>query len=373
MINVEIKKRKRGETSRTHGSGKYVVINGVTDIEGFYLSWADKDSLWQIGSDEAYNIVANLSLAELREHFGRISTHLGYPKVENENTTHLYLEATVILEEHRVESQVAPRIEFQIMFDFEEWAHPWTPRQFSEIIIKEAQSNSSLKAQIGDEDDLLTEGIFIDYMFENDSDLTFDQTISNGLDVICSIIANAKQLMLSVINQDSLVTHFKFPKGTESVCSQYLMYFGQFLQDLGIEADAEIKQSVNETLFKVTPRSREESLIKIKEALAQYLTAPSSPSFADGMGSTSNDVAITQWQSNVLNFQSQMMLMRSTIQMQETTIEALKLNNYQLKQLVPQTSSEDVIPGVLSVEKYEGSWFSVNFPELLRRLKRKFK
>ena len=66
--------------------------------------------------------------------------------------------------------------------------------------------------------------------------------------------------------------------------------------------------------------------------------------------------------------------------MKDAAIESLKLSNYQYKQLVNDGQSgkglseeETLIKGVLSVTKVEGKGFVINLPEILRRLKRRFK
>ncbi len=48
---------------------------------------------------------------------------------------------------------------------------------------------------------------------------------------------------------------------------QYLIYFTQFLADMGILADTELKEEVNHTLFKIIPKDKDESLDRVREAL----------------------------------------------------------------------------------------------------------
>ena len=53
----------------------------------------------------------------------------------------------------------------------------------------------------------------------------------------------------------------------------------------------------------------------------------------------------------------------------------LQLSNYQYKQLIDANSKkdenkEDIIKGVVSVDKFESKGFSINLAELMRRLKR---
>ena len=60
-------------------------------------------------------------------------------------------------------------------------------------------------------------------------------------------------------------------------CEQYLLYFAQFLQDLGINATSNLKEEAGKVLFSVTPTDDVEALDKIHEALAVYLNLPTSP------------------------------------------------------------------------------------------------
>ncbi len=74
-----------------------------------------------------------------------------------------------------------------------------------------------------------------------------------------------------------MLTVFDFPKDSKTACEQYLLYFAQFLQDLGINATSNLKEEAGKVLFSVTPTDDKEALDKIREALAVYLNLPSSP------------------------------------------------------------------------------------------------
>ncbi len=69
----------------------------------------------------------------------------------------------------------------------------------------------------------------------------------------------------------------------------------------------------------------------------------------------------------------------SIIQTKDSTIEAFQLSNYLYKQQLESHSSrkesdkEDLIKDIVAVKKYEGKRFSIDFPEIFRRLKRSFK
>jgi hypothetical protein len=75
----------------------------------------------------------------------------------------------------------------------------------------------------------------------------------------------------------SISSSFNFPEALKIPCEQYLLYFAQFLQDLGINATSNLTEEAGKVLFSVTPTDDKEALDKIREALAVYLNLPSSP------------------------------------------------------------------------------------------------
>jgi hypothetical protein len=78
-------------------------------------------------------------------------------------------------------------------------------------------------------------------------------------------------------NNNSINTTFRFPDNLRVPCEQYLLYFAQFLQDLGVNATPNLKEEAGKVLFSVTPIDDIEALDKVREALAIYLNLPSSP------------------------------------------------------------------------------------------------
>jgi|SRR5579864_5209586 len=183
---------------------------------------------------------------------------------------------------------------------------------------------------------------------------------------------------------DSLVTFFRFPPGIRSCCSQYLLYFVQFLEDLGIKADSEIKEHAGRILFSVTPADGPGALGKIKEALEVYLDLPRNPEFNATAGEFS-DIAVSQLKANVFFLQSQLSLAQALLETKSATLEALNFTVYQQKQLLiglsadqsapnstKRTENEPVVGDTVSVKPYEGKILRVDLPTILRRLKRSF-
>lgn len=105
----------------------------------------------------------------------------------------------------------------------------------------------------------------------------------------------------------ALVQTFKFPKNARTACEQYLIYFGQFLKDLGIEADLQLDEQGEQVLFKVTPREGLAVRSKIREALTLYLELPFSQDLQRNTEGIT-EIAVLQLSANVMHFISQLIL-----------------------------------------------------------------
>lgn len=112
-----------------------------------------------------------------------------------------------------------------------------------------------------------------------------------------------------------------FPTEVRTPCEQYLLYFIQFLQDLGIEATPELKHEAGQVLFTVTPKDKEAALDKIRVALSVYLRLPTSPI----SNNVSNEIAINRLESAILRLQSDLRLSAAELQARNATIEAQQL------------------------------------------------
>jgi hypothetical protein len=274
-------------------------------------------------------------------------------------------------------SQIScPTFGFRLNVEMDDWAALWSLKNFSEglqIIIKNRGDNKIIYFQ--DDEDFVSNGFGIKVQIEN-----LEQSINDVLDTtfleVDNIIKETNQYLGSIIDNQSVISFFNFPDSIKGPCQQYLMYFAQFLKDLGINVETEIKEQAHSTLFKVTPNDKNEALDKIKEALEIYTNAPALNDL-QFQNMNNGDIAFMQLQANVMHLKSQMMFANTALQMKDATIEALQLSNYQLKAMVVANREKgsqeaDVIPGIVAVKKYDGKWFSVNLPEVLNRLKRQF-
>lgn len=107
------------------------------------------------------------------------------------------------------------------------------------------------------------------------------EEIENNLEKVIEIHYKTLDKLDSLYYSNSILASFNFPEDLKVPCEQYLLYFAQFLQDLGINATSNLKEEAGKVLFSVTPTDDVEALDKIREALAVYLNLPSSPIIYD--------------------------------------------------------------------------------------------
>jgi hypothetical protein len=119
-----------------------------------------------------------------------------------------------------------------------------------------------------------TISVYIKHKFTKDSIMT---NLEPYLVALENCHDETEEFLEGEIFDDNISTFFIFPEELKIPCEQYLLYFAQFLQDLGINATSNLIEEAGKVLFSVTPTDDKEALDKIREALAVYLNLPSSP------------------------------------------------------------------------------------------------
>jgi hypothetical protein len=206
--------------------------------------------------------------------------------------------------------------------------------------------------------------------------------IELSMPILKEVLTRATKELDDLHSLDIYSTYFKFPEEFKIACKQYLMYFAQFLLDLGISVKTELKDTKAGTFFSVIPEDKNQAIVDIKELLIEYLNAPYLILDEDSMlPNNSSELAVIQFQANLYHLKSQLAFANSQVELKQAIIEAksasiqsLNLINYQLSEKIEKSSKKDeesLIGGVVSVTEIEKSGLKINLPEILRRLKRK--
>jgi hypothetical protein len=282
-------------------------------------------------------------------------------------------------------------VRIAVQFDWEEWARPYSIRAYAAGLLGLLTTLGSTDlywpakgyyANDDRDDDEL--GDFLNG-FGIVSIVEPETTIAQLLIELPKRLQNYfSQVEIELLqNQPDAVNRiFSFPDSLRASCEQYLMYFGQFLSDLGIEATTELKEEASRVLFRVVPSNKNEALEVIQQALDTYLRIPGSPS-ADAAMANSSEIAVLQLNANVSHLRAQLFLAAAVAQAKDATISAQQTEIANLRGAVDLTwyapklpsssDSEQLVGDLVSVKKLEYKGFEFNFPEILRRLKRKLK
>lgn len=161
----------------------------------------------------------------------------------------------------------------KVFFD-NHWRWNFSPQDyFTEL--SRIRGNGIVDVEFDEEDSLITS---IRVFLRGNEDVSLaSKEFHEIFAVIHKYHLEAIQRLVIGVSDNSLLSSFNFPNNIKSSCEQYLLYFAQFLQDLGINATSDLKEEAEKVLFSVTPTDDVEALDKIREALAVYLNLPSSP------------------------------------------------------------------------------------------------
>jgi len=211
-----------------------------------------------------------------------------------------------------------------------------------------------------------------------------NEPIKNDINTYIEIFKNLHLETLKAIDELGLINSvnasFTFPEELKVPCEQYLLYFAQFLKDLGINVTPNLREEAGKVLFSVTPTDDIEALDKIREALEVYLRLPSS-----SVTSNSQEIAIQRLEIQVENCRLQIRLAKAELQLKEATIQQQQISimklgeNVMIDSMVKPVSekkkSEKIVKGVEvgKVEELEKYGVIIDLGELFRTMKDWFK
>lgn len=365
MLIIKINKKDILDEENQIKQKEYLIVNEIPDEDSIYLGPRNPSAY--IYNKDVIDILTNHSFNEV----GIFLSKFGF-KINVDWWSDRF-ELDILCNNYFHEKTPCIIIELQ----FQEWDHwdkPWSMSSFAkelEINIK-GLGNENIKYLQEDSNTVLN-GFGLEY-YPQDKSSKIKSEIDSLLKILEKLIDTTNKSLIQSFDINAIFTYFKFPADFKTACKQYLVYFAQFVEDMGILVDTELKEEINYTLFKIIPKNKDESLEKIREALNIYLNAPNEKNFQIEI-SNQIDLAAKQWNANLFHLQSQLSLAASIIQSKEATIEMLQLSNYQYKQLLEshitrESEKEEIIKGIVTVQKYEGKGFSIDLAEIFRRLKR---
>ena len=374
MIELTTIKSAKGKSH----FAKMVVDGEVLGSEGVLIvNTEEGKSLSVILDKEAGEELASRPFSDFSNNIHAIHLAVQFPLLEEDAISH-----TIAFDRDETGEIY---ISLGMIFGVESWKKLWSiteyRKEFKTIFGQQALPDISW----------MRKGFEYINLFNNGGDTIGISTIVHDTDT--TIIEEARKLsgvikhlhklveasLMEKLRSNSVVMQFDFPEEVRVPCEQYLLYFAQFLRDLGVQADTALTHEAGQVLFTVTPDDKQQALDNIRTALEVYLHLPSSP-VSDTQQS---EVAILRLNSELQSFHSKLSLARAEIQMKEATIQLQQVTIARLTGEVVIDSLKDVTPkpndkeellgDMVSLVPIKGKGFEVNLPEIFRKLKQLFK
>lgn len=350
----------------------------VIEIDGVGYSTSMRDFVAETGHGQLMLTVQNpaFSRALLKHSFKSIPpkiSRINFPDVVSLKNDEVFFSVSAFQNNDGVCS---------LEFTFEkspEWRLRWSFGTYTEMAIALAIINAPGIVRTG-----FSKSITFNSSFEPIRDLeTFSLQITECTRHLQTIHEDTVRVLAQETDSMSLRMLFTFPDEIKTSCKQYLLYFSEFLRDLGLEVKTSLSEEVGNVLFRVTPDSKEVAMDAIKKALDIYLQLPNQD-FEEGKN---RSIAIEKLESAIYRLRSDLKLASAELQAKNATIQAHELTIGMQRALIggrllPQPTEkpdisiqakEDLIPGLLSLGIYEEKGVHVNLGEVLRRVKALFK
>lgn len=278
---------------------------------------------------------------------------------------------------------------YKTIFEAEPDLSKWTkPYSFAKYCDQLSQHLKTLKTDVEfqtaqDENKLLQVSSFWITFSLSTPALPLINEVNRRIETLRIIHEEIETVLLPGSKSTAVAVAFDFPEPVRIPCEQYLVYFVEFLRELGVEATSDLRHEAGKVLFTITPRDPLEALDNIRLALEIYLRLPSSPFDATA---AYNDVTTQKLLANIHHLTGQLALARALVETKNATIQTqqLAMDMATLGVEVVAESVVDVTPppkksdkeeflgGTFAVTKYQGKGFEINIPELIRLLRRRF-
>lgn len=267
---------------------------------------------------------------------------------------------------------------FRIKHELENWANYYSFKQFN-LVFEKLLLQGPFKVITYDYSEVDLE-IEIDRLkFQNRIMLP---DVTKALKHIEKCSLEAHNILIEQSKDDVFIKIFEFPAEYKNICSQYLIWFGEFLQNLGIDANVSTNQNKNQTQLIVSPNECPELLTEIEKLFYQYLSLP----YAELLPPESN---LTPQELHAYQaVKMQLQHLQTQVQMKDSVIASYQATNTNLMNKISEKDSElmlinslkednkfEVFGGILKINKVQSFGkngnFSVDLPKIYRLLNKK--
>lgn len=353
MLNVEYIKEEKLTRA---------IVNGIYDKDSFKLDYTDDVSV-NIYDKRIIELLMCEEIQEILTHFDDIDIPMleeYYPvTISDKDWSYITL---------RRKGEKGFIIEFRFQYDTEEWRNSYSIKEFGNKM-EWLCSYNNYSFEYEQQDELITNGFYL-WSFLIDKKSTLKEILDKFIPKIKLLFSEVVKTLTIKLEVNCLDIVFNVDENIKTACQQYLVYFSQFLQDIGIEANSSMSEEAQKIMFSVTPCDSDVALTRIKNALEVYLDLPRYPEMISNCNV--DEVAVIQLQSNIHHLNSQLALAKATIAANNKTIRLLELISNRELLTNMDDNKEELLDGILKIKEYKKNGFEIDVPELIRKMKRKF-
>lgn len=336
-----------------------IEVNGIVDNNS-YISSHDDKYFASIENEKIIDIFKNTKLKEIINHFIHLDFCLeknDFPKTISSNDRFEF-----ILEKNLNGDEYL--IKFKTQYYTEFWSKPYSVIDFSNTIQKICRLTDGIDFSI--EDETVLNGFSLISEISN-PEIKLRKIFNETLNLVHKVFQEALHNFSKIDEPNILKVRFKVDDNIRNAYEQYLIYFSQFLKDIGIEVDSELKEEAQKILFSVSPRNSNTALYKIKQALELYLNLPYNKEFEDA---NIDNIAGLQLKENIRYLKSQLSLAQTPIQAKIKTINLLENMESNLIDVKKQRNEEEILNGLIKFKPFEKNGVILDVPKLIRMIKR---
>lgn len=234
-----------------------------------------------------------------------------------------------------------PSISLKLAFSLNSWAKLWSFDEYWRELLETGQNTTvlplfSVATRDEEEEALNSYKRLIDdssrpidnywFHFHNTaeyngvSDLSIQELIDWCTESFVRLHLQTIYTLKAKLNPFSLSLFFDFPPEFKSTCSQYLHYFGKFLEDQGVQNQLSVKEEEGRTILQVTPTDQDHALEEIGRQLAVYLGLPEQTLEP----TAENSAEFMQLQSQVSFFKGQFEMQKGMLQAKDAHLQSLE-------------------------------------------------
>ncbi|NQZ09421.1 MAG: hypothetical protein HRT35_19890 [Algicola sp.] len=248
-------------------------------------------------------------------------------------------------------------ISFDLNVGLDEWQRPYKASLYLNALEDKFNALGYVAKQFDDGNSSIDLYLEVSLAVETDSIYRSIIECAGNVGTECALVEHR---LLEALSTDLLIKLFRFPSEYEIICSQYLLWFGELLKSLGIDASVSTANKDGQTFLSIEPKDNTVLTSEIEKILYLYLALPYSE-YIPAETVTANHVAKMQYQQlhnqvQMLNQQVEFktsMLELEELKRKEQSSELVEVKGKLLLLESLQDSKFELFDGAVTLESYK--------------------